>query len=175
MIISAADKKFRVNDTIRAKEVRLIGADGEQVGVVEIRDALSRAESSGLDLVEISPQANPPVCRIMDFGKFLYQQTKKRAEARKKQKQIQIKEVKIRPVIEEGDYQVKLRKIVEFLEEGDKVKVTLAFRGREMAHHELGMQRLGRLRDDISQFASIEQEPRFEGRQVIMMLGPKKK
>lgn len=165
----------RINDQIRVAEVRLIDAEGEQAGVVKTADALARAEEAGLDLVEISPNAAPPVCRIMDYGKFLYQKSKKQAEAKKNQKQIQVKEIKFRPGTEEGDYQVKLRKIREFLEEGDRVKVSLRFRGREMAHQELGLEMLQRVGKDVEDIGQVEQAPQAMGRQMIMQLTPKKK
>jgi translation initiation factor IF-3 len=145
------------------------------MGVLPFFKALEKAEEAGLDLVEISPNSAPPVCRIMDYGKFVFEKGKKDKEAKKKQKQIQIKEVKFRPVTEEGDYQVKLRNLVRFLEEGDKVKVTLRFRGREMAHQELGIRLLDRVKVDVETVAVVEQSPKTEGRQCIMMLAPKKK
>ena len=154
--------------------MRLIDAQGEQAGVVSLREALYAAEESGFDLVEISPTAKPPVCRIMDYGKFLFEASKKQAEARKKQKQIQIKEVKFRPTTEEGDYQVKLRNLTRFLSNGDKVKVTLRFRGREMAHQELGMRILERVKQDTAEFAVVEQHAKREGRQLLMVISPKK-
>jgi translation initiation factor IF-3 len=140
-----------------------------------LREALYAAEESGLDLVEISPTAKPPVCRIMDYGKFLFEASKKQAEARKKQKQFQIKEVKFRPTTEDGDYQVKLRNLTRFLSNGDKVKVTLRFRGREMAHQELGMRILERVKQDTAEFAVVEQHAKREGRQLLMVISPKKK
>jgi translation initiation factor IF-3 len=164
-----------VNDEIRVPEVRLIGGEGEQLGVVPTRDALKMSEESGLDLVEVSPEAKPPVCRIMDYGKFKFQVSKRKAAARKKQKQIQIKEIKLRPATEEADYQVKLRNIMKFLEQGDKAKVTIRFRGREMSHPELGMQLLQRMISELSEEGAVEQHPKFEGRQIVMVLGPKKK
>ena len=164
-----------MNDEIRVPEVRLIGAEGEQLGVVPTRDALKSSEESGLDLVEVSPEAKPPVCRIMDFGKFKFQTSKRKAAARKKQKQIQIKEIKLRPATEEADYQVKLRNINKFLEQGDKSKITIRFRGREMSHPELGMQLLHRMVSDLTELGVVEQHPKFEGRQIVMVLGPKKK
>jgi len=144
------------------------------VGVVSIEDALSRAEEAALDLVEISPNVSPPVCRIMDFGKFLYEESKRKQAAKKKQKQIHIKEVKFRPGTEIGDYQVKLRKLIEFLEDGDKTKVTMRFRGREMAHRELGLDVLKRVEADLAEYGVMEQEPKLEGRQMVMVLAPKK-
>lgn len=156
-------------------KVRVIDAEGEQVGVMATRDALDRAKEEGLDLVEVSPNAEPPVCRIMDFGKYLFEQKKKAQVAKKKQTQVQIKEVKFRPGTDEGDYQVKLRNLTRFLEEGDKAKVTLRFRGREMLHQDLGRKLLERIRTDLDELAIVEQFPRLEGRQMVMMLGPKKK
>ena len=145
------------------------------MGVVSTHEARKMCEEAGLDLVEVSPDAKPPVCRIMDFGKYKFQMSKRKAAARKKQKQVQIKEIKIRPGTEEADYQVKLRSIMKFLEQGDKAKVTVRFRGREMAHPELGMQLLQRMLAEMSENASVEQHPKFEGRQIVMVLGPKKK
>ncbi|MDR3492695.1 MAG: translation initiation factor IF-3 [Gammaproteobacteria bacterium] len=170
----SAEKKPRVNDEITVSEVRLIDAEGNQLGVVPTRQARQIAEESALDLVELSPDAKPPVCRIMDFGKFRFQQSKRKAAAKKKQKQVHIKEIKIRPATEEGDYQVKLRNLIRFLEEGDKAKVTLRFRGREMAHPELGMQLLERIQVDLTEYGVLEQRPKFEGRQMVMVIGPKK-
>ncbi|QDL92849.1 translation initiation factor IF-3 [Paroceanicella profunda] len=162
----------RVNDRIRATEIRLIGADGENVGVISPRDALVMAQEAGLDLVEISPNAAPPVCKIMDFGKFKYEQQKKAAEARKNQRVIEIKEVKFRPNIDQHDYDVKMRNVTKFLEEGDKVKVTLRFRGREMAHMELGSQLLRRVAGDVEALGKVESMPKLEGRQMVMVIGP---
>lgn len=153
----------------------MIGAEGEQLGIVSIAEALRVAEEAGFDLVEISPTAVPPVCRVMDYGKFLYEVGKKRAAAKKKQKQVQIKEIKIRPGTEEGDYQVKLRNLIRFLEEGNKVKVTLRFRGREIIHQELGLKMLQRMQADAANVGTVEQSPRMEGRQMGMLIGPKKK
>jgi translation initiation factor IF-3 len=164
-----------VNDEIRVPEVRLIGAEGEQLGVVSTREAIRISEENGLDLVEVSPEAKPPVCRIMDYGKFKFQVSKRKAAARKKQKQVQIKEIKLRPATEVADYQVKLRSIMKFLESGDKVKVTVRFRGREMSHPELGMQLLNKMIAEIGVEGVVEQHPKFEGRQIVMVLGPKKK
>jgi translation initiation factor IF-3 len=154
--------------------VRLIGANGEMIGVVPLQQALQTAEESDLDLVEVAPQAAPPVCRIMDFGKYLFEESKKRHAAKKKQKQIQVKELKFRPTTEEADYQVKLRKLMEFLQEGDKAKVTLRFRGREMMHQELGMKLLKRVEADLAEFSVVEQFPKMEGRLMVMVLAPKK-
>lgn len=156
-------------------EVRLIGEDGEQVGVVSTRQALSMAEEAGVDLVEIAPLAKPPVCRVMDYGKFKYQEAKKQHEAKLKQKQVQVKELKFRPGTDENDYQIKLRNMIRFLEEEDKVKVTLRFRGREMAHQEIGMRQLERIKEDLGDRAVVEQMPKMEGRQMVMMLAPAKK
>jgi len=155
-------------------EVRLIDAEGEQVGVVPIADALQRAQDGGLDLVEISPNAEPPVCRLMDFGKFRYEASKKKHAARRRQKQIQIKEVKFRPRTDIGDYQVKIRNLIRFLEAGDKAKVTMRFRGREFAHQELGLELLKRVQKDLTEYGAVEQMPKMEGRQMVMVLGPKK-
>lgn len=156
-------------------QVRLIDDKGGQLGVVETREALRISEEAGLDLVEVSPDAKPPVCRIMDYGKYKFQLSKRKAAARKKQKQIQIKEVKIRPGTEEADYQVKLRNLIRFLGEGNKAKITLRFRGREGAHPELGMQLLQRIQADLADHGVLEQNPRFEGRQMVMVIAPKKK
>ncbi len=164
----------RFNDKIRAPEIRLIGADGENIGVVTPAKALQLAEDVGLDLVEISPNASPPVCKIMDFGKFKYEQQKRESEARKKQKTIEVKEVKFRPNTDTHDYDVKMRNVVRFLENGDKVKVTLRFRGREMAHQDLGRNLLERVADDIKEIGKIENMPKMEGRQMVMMIGPSK-
>jgi translation initiation factor IF-3 len=164
----------RINDRIRAPEIRLIGADGENVGVVTPGRAMQLAEEAGLDLVEISPNAVPPVCKIMDFGKFKYETQKKEAEARKKQKIIEIKEVKFRPNTDTHDYEVKMRNVIRFLEDGDKVKVTLRFRGREMAHQDLGRVLLDRVAEDVKELGKIESMPRVEGRQMVMMIGPAK-
>jgi len=166
---------LRVNSAISAREVRLIGDDGEQLGIMSIRAALQAAEDAELDLVEIAPQAAPPVCRLMDFGKHKYREAKKQHEAKMRQKQIQVKEIKFRPATDEGDYQIKLRNLKRFLEEGDKAKVTLRFRGREMAHQEFGVRLLERVRIDLEPFAIIEQMPKLEGKQMVMVLAPKKK
>lgn len=170
----AADKQTRLNDNISASEVRLIGKEGEQIGVVPIEEAQRLALEAELDLVEIVPTADPPVCRIMNYGKFLFEENKKRHSAKKKQKQIQIKEVKFRPGTEEGDYQVKLRNLTRFLGEGDKAKITLRYRGREMAHQELGVKLLKRIESDLAEIGVVEQFPRMEGRQMIMLVGPKR-
>ena len=163
-----------MNEEITAGEIRLIGAEGGQVGIVSLDEALRQADDAELDLVEIVPNAEPPVCRIMDFGKFQFEQNKKRHAAKKKQKQIQVKEVKFRPGTDDGDYQVKLRNITRFVQNGDKVKVTLRFRGREMAHQELGSRMLYRIETDMQQSAEVEQKAKLEGRQMIMILAPKR-
>lgn len=155
--------------------MRVIGADGEAVGIVSIDEAKQLAYNSNLDLVEISPNADPPVCKVMDFGKYQFELNKKQQAAKKKQKQIQVKEIKFRPGTEEGDYQVKLKNLVKFLEEGNKTKITLRFRGREMAHKELGMDLLKRIEKDLEEIALVEQFPKLEGRQMVMVMGPKKK
>lgn len=172
--IKADTKSIRVNKDILAQEIRLIGAEGEQLGVVHLRDALLRAEEVELDLVEISPNAEPPVCRIMDYGKYQFELSKKKAAQKKKQKQIQIKEVKLRPTTDVGDYQVKLRNIARFLEDGDKVKVTVRFRGRELMHPELGMNLLKKIENDITEVGIAEQQPKLEGRQIVMLIAPRK-
>lgn len=164
-----------INENITAREVRLIGADGQQVGVVSIAEAIQAAEEAKLDLVEIVADAVPPVCRIMDYGKHLFEKKKQAAEAKKNQKQSQVKEVKFRPGTEEGDYQVKLRNLVRFLVDGDRAKVSLRFRGREMAHQELGMELLKRVENDLVEYGSVEQHPKMEGRQLIMVIAPKKR
>lgn len=156
-------------------EIRLQGLEGEQLGIVSIRAALQLAEEAGVDLVEIAPTAKPPVCRIMDYGKFKYQEAKRAHEAKLKQKQVQVKEVKLRPGTDENDYQIKLRNMTRFLEEGDKVKVTLRFRGREMAHQEFGMRQLERIKADVEAIGAVEQMPKMEGRQMIMVIAPAKK
>ena len=155
--------------------MRLIGAGGEQIGIVPLAVANNLAEEAEVDLVEIAPTAQPPVCRLMDYGKFRYQESKKKHEAKLKQKQIQIKEVKFRPNTDEGDYNIKLRNLISFLEEGDKAKITLRFRGREMAHQEFGVRLLERIRNDLEQQAIVEQFPKMEGRQMVMVLSPRKK
>lgn len=164
-----------MNTEITARRVRLVGAEGEQVGVVSINEALQLAYDANMDLVEISPNAEPPVCKIMDFGKFQFEQSKKLQAAKKKQKQIQIKEIKFRPGTEEGDYQVKLRSLIKFLNEGDKTKITVRFKGRELTHRELGMDLLKRIEKDLEEVAAVEQFPKLEGRQMVMVMGPKKK
>ncbi|WP_428490434.1 translation initiation factor IF-3 [Rhodopila sp.] len=163
----------RVNEEIRIPQVRLIDQDGEMQGVLTAREAIQRAFAVGLDLVEISPNADPPVCKILDFGKFKYEQQKKRNEAKKKQKVIEIKEIKVRPNIDENDYQVKMRAMKSFIDEGDKVKVTLRFRGREMAHQDIGVRVLERIRAEMDTTSKVEQMPRMENRQMVMVLSPR--
>jgi translation initiation factor IF-3 len=163
----------RINEEIRVREVHLIDKDGQYRGNVAIADALALAVEAGLDLVEIAPNAEPPVCKLLDFGKYKYQEQKKAAEARKKQKVVEVKEIKFRPMIDDHDYDVKMRSMLRFFEEGDKVKVTLRFRGREMAHQELGTKLLARVKDDTSKIAKVEQEAKFEGRQMVMVLAPR--
>ena len=158
---------------ITAPQVRLIGADKEPLGIVSSTEALRLAGEAELDLVEISPMADPPVCRIMDFGKFKYDESKKQHEAKLKQKQVQIKEIKFRPGTDEGDYNIKLRNLIKFLNDGDKTKITLRFRGREMAHQEIGMRLIERVRADLDEFGIVEQFPKMEGRQMVMVLSPK--
>ncbi|WP_308917353.1 translation initiation factor IF-3 [Jannaschia sp. LMIT008] len=162
----------RANDKIRATEIRLIGAEGENLGVMSPSRARGLAEDASLDLVEISPNANPPVCKIMDLGKFKYEQQKREAEARKNQKTIEVKEVKFRPNTDTHDYDVKMRNVFKFLEGGDKVKVTLRFRGREMAHQNLGRELLERVAEDTKEIGKVENFPKMEGRQMVMMIGP---
>lgn len=173
--ISTPDKRNRKNQEIRVPRVRVIGSDGEMVGVLSRDEALSLAQEEGLDLVEIQPHGDPPVCRVMDFGKFMFDLQKKANAAKKKQKQVEIKEVKFRPVTDEGDYQIKLRKMRGFLEEGDKIKVNIRFRGREMSHQELGREMAARIEADLGEDIVIESRPRLEGRQMVMMIAPKKK
>jgi translation initiation factor IF-3 len=163
----------RVNEAIRVREVQLIDQDGTNHGTVEIQSALEKAAEAGLDLVEISPNTNPPVCKILDVGKYKYQAQKKAAEARKKQKVVEVKEIKFRPMIDDHDYEVKMRSMRRFFDEGDKVKVTLRFRGREMAHQELGTKLLERVREDVANLAKVEMEPRLEGRQMVMVMAPR--
>lgn len=169
-----ADDGPRVNEQIRADKIRVIGADGEMKGVMSVREAMALADEAGLDLVEISPNTDPPVCKILDYGKYKYEQQKKAAEARKKQKVIDLKEIKIRPGIEPHDYEVKMRNARRFLEDGDKVKVTMRFRGREMSHIELGKGLLQKMKEELSPISKVEFEPKLEGRQMIMILVPSK-
>jgi len=153
----------------------VIGAEGEQVGILSLTEALQSATEQGLDLVEVAPNSDPPVCRIMDYGKFIFEQSKKAQSAKRKQKQIHVKEIKFRPGTEEGDYRVKLRKLIEFLTTGDKTKVTLRFRGREMAHKELGLELLKRVQSDLTEYGTVEQQPQLEGRQMVMVIAPRKR
>ena len=164
-----------MNEQITAPQVRLIDAEGEPVGIVSVAEALRLADEADLDLVEIAPLAEPPVCRIMDIGKFKYAESKKQHEAKLKQKQVQIKEVKFRPGTDDGDYNIKLRNLIKFLADGDKTKITLRFRGREIAHQQIGMQLMERIRQDLTEHGIVEQFPKMEGRQMVMMLSPKKK
>jgi translation initiation factor IF-3 len=163
----------RVNDEIAVPKVRLIDADGEQVGVVSIEEALQIAEEAGLDLVEVAGQAQPPVCKVLDYGKMKYESQKKKSEARKKQKVIEIKEIKMRPMIDQHDYEVKVRNMRRFLEDGDKVKVTIRFRGRELAHQDLGLKLLDRVKEEIDELAKVEQDGKMEGRQMVMVVAPR--
>lgn len=171
----AQEREARINGEITAREIRLVGMEGEQIGVVSLREAMALAEENDVDLVEISPTAQPPVCKLMDYGKFKYEQSKKRHEAKLKQKQVQIKEIKFRPGTDDGDYNVKLRNLIRFLNDGDKAKITLRFRGREMAHQDIGVRMLERLKQDLEPYGQVEQFPKVEGRQMVMVLAPKKK
>ena len=173
--IAKQDKRNRLNDDITAVEVRLIGADGEQVGIVSIEEALSSAQDAGLDLVEIQPNAEPPVCRVMDYGKHVFEQKKQQQAAKKKQKVVHVKEIKFRPATDEGDYKIKLRNLIKVLEAGDKAKITMRFRGREHAHRELGFEFLQRVEKDLEEYAVVEQKPAMEGRQMVMVMAPRKK
>lgn len=164
-----------MNEEITAPQIRLIGMDGEQLGIVSREQALALAEENDIDLVEIAPTAQPPVCRLMDYGKYKYRESKRRHEAKLKQKQIQVKEVKFRPGTDEGDYQVKLRNLIRFLQEGDKTKITLRFRGREVTHQELGLRLLKRVEADLAEYGQVEQYPKLEGRQMVMVVAPLKK
>jgi translation initiation factor IF-3 len=171
----AQGKQVRINEDITTPEIRLVGSDGEPLGIVEIEKALAIAEEQEIDLVEIAPTAKPPVCRLMDYGKFKYNEQKKQHDAKLKQKQIQVKEVKFRPGTDKGDYAIKLRNLIRFLGEGDKAKVTLRFRGREMAHQEFGVRLLERVRTDLEEHGVVEQFPKMEGRQMVMVIAPLKK
>ncbi len=168
-------KKAAINQDIKAKHVRLVGADGEQVGLVSIEEALAAAAESSLDLVEIAPDADPPVCKVMDYGKKLFDDKKQLAANRKKQRQTTVKEIKFRPGTEEGDYRVKLRNLIRFLEHGDKAKVTCRFRGREMAHQDIGLNLMRRVTEDLAEYGTVEAQPKMEGRQITMVLAPNKK
>ena len=169
-----AKEEYRINESIEAQQVRLVDADGEMAGVVDLPVALEKAIESGLDLVEVSPNASPPVCKILDYGKFKYEAQKKANAARKKQKVIEVKEIKMRPNIDDHDYETKMRKVHSFIEEGDKVKVTMRFRGRELAHQDIAMKVLNRVREEVGETVKIEQFPRMEGRQMIMIMAPAK-
>jgi translation initiation factor IF-3 len=171
----SAERQDRRNEEINVPRVRVIDAEGGQVGIMLTRDAIAKAVESGLDLVEVSPTAEPPVCKIMDYGKYIYQKDKQQQAAKKKQKQIQVKEVKFRPTTDEGDYQTKVKHLKEFLEEGDKVKITIRYKGREMAHQELGFELIERLKKELEELALIEQYPKLEGRQAVMVMGPRKR
>ena len=166
---------MRINGDITAPQIRLVGANGEPLGIVSLSEALAQAEEADIDLVEIAPQAAPPVCRLMDYGKYKYAESKRQHEARLKQKQVQVKEVKFRPGTDEGDYKIKLRNLIRFLEEGDKAKITLRFRGREITHQELGLALLKRVEADLQEHAVVEQFPKMEGRQMVMVVAPHKK
>ena len=171
----SSEKRARRNGEITSPKVRVIGPDNQQIGIMFTREAIQYAEENGMDLVEVSPTAEPPVCRVMDFGKYLFEVNKKQQVARKKQKQIQVKEVKFRPTTDEGDYQIKLRNLTRFLTEGDKAKVTLRYRGRELLHQDIGVEILERIKKDLEEVGMIEQFPRLEGKQMVMIIGPKKK
>jgi len=170
-----AGKKPHINQEITAKEVRLVGAEGEQIGIIETTAALEKAKAENLDLVEISPKSTPPVCKVMDFGKYLFELSKKRTAQRKKQKQVHVKEIKLRPSTDVGDYLIKLRKIKDFLANGDKVKVTVRFRGREMQHRDLGMNLMHRIEKDLEEDGVVEQQAKLEGWQMVMVIAAKKK
>lgn len=175
VIAKLSDKKRnRLNGDITAPQVRLLGADGTQRGIVSLEEAMAEAKSATMDLVEIQPNAEPPVCRVMDHGKYVFEQKKQKQEQRKKQKQVQVKEMKFRPGTDVGDYKIKLKKVTEFLEGGDKAKITMRFRGREHAHRELGLELLQKIESDLDELAQIEQRPIMEGRQMVMVLAPKK-
>ena len=171
----SSSKKPIINEFIEADEVRLVAADGGQVGVVSIEDALAAAEDAKLDLVLIAPDSDPQVCKIMDYGKHIFDLKKQKAANKKKQRRVHVKEIKFRPGTEEGDYQVKLRNLIRFLTDGDKAKVSLRFRGRELAHQHLGQELIERIKDDLSDYGTVEQEPKMEGRQIVMVLAPVKK
>jgi translation initiation factor IF-3 len=170
-----SSKKPVINENIDADQVRLIGAEGEQLGVVGVEEAREVAAEAKLDLVLIAPDAEPPVCKVMDYGKYLFDLKKQKAANKKKQRRVHVKEIKFRPGTEEGDYQVKLRNLIRFLEDGDKAKVSLRFRGREMAHQHLGQELMDRVREDLAEYGTVEQEPKMEGRQIVMVLTPGKK
>jgi len=171
----SSSKKPIINEHIEADQVRLVGEEGEQLGIKSLEDARAAAAEAKLDLVLIAPDADPQVCKIMDYGKHVFELKKQKAASKKKQRRIQVKEIKFRPGTEDGDYQVKLRNLIRFLEDGDKAKVSLRFRGREMAHQHLGMELVGRIKEDLVEYGTVEQEPKMEGRQIIMVLAPVKK
>ncbi|MBT6391962.1 MAG: translation initiation factor IF-3 [Nitrosomonadales bacterium] len=171
----ALDKNVRINSDITAQEIRLVGMEAEPLGIVSLAEAIAQADELETDLVEIAPKAKPPVCRLMDYGKFKYAQSKKLHEAKTKQKNVQVKEVKFRPGTDDNDYNVKLRNLIRFLGDGDKTKVTLRFRGREIAHQQLGMALLKRVEADLEEYGVVEQFPKMEGRQMVMVLSPSKK
>jgi translation initiation factor IF-3 len=171
--VISKELQHQVNEAIRAREVRLIGVSGEQLGILPLRDALRIAQEANLDLVSVAPQAKPPVCRVMDYGKFRYEQSKREKEARKNQKIIQVKEVRLSPTIDENDVQTKLKNVKKFLEKGDKVKLTIRFRGREITHQEIGRKILDRLANEVKEMSEVERHPKLEGRQMIMILTPK--
>ncbi|MBQ0718879.1 MAG: translation initiation factor IF-3 [Gammaproteobacteria bacterium] len=171
----SSSKRSKLNDEIEAPELRLVGAEGEQIGVVSLEEAKRLAAEKSLDLVEIAPDGQPPVCKLMDYGKHVFEAKKQQAAQRKKQKQTQIKEMKFRPGTDSGDYDIKMRNLVRFLENGDKAKITLRFRGREMAHQELGMEMLKRIEKDLEELGNVEQFPKMEGRQLTMVIAPKSK
>jgi translation initiation factor IF-3 len=173
--MKSSSKKTAINEHIEATEVRLVLADGEQKGVVTIEEARAEAAEAKLDLVLIAPEAEPPVCKIMDYGKHVFDIKKQKAASKKKQRKTQVKEIKFRPGTEEGDYQVKLRNLIRFLEDGDKAKVSLRFRGRELAHQHLGLELVQRIAKDLEEYGTVEQEPKMEGRQIVMVLAPTKK
>ncbi len=174
VVLIAREKEARINEEITAPQIRLVGIEGEPIGVMEVGQALAKAEEAEIDLVEIAPNAAPPVCRLMDYGKFKYNAQKKKQDAKAKQKQIQVKEIKFRPGTDEGDYQIKLRNLIKFLTDGDKTKVTLRFRGREMAHQNLGAKLLQRVKGDLEDHGQVEQFPKMEGRQMVMVVAPLK-
>ncbi|MDF0377337.1 translation initiation factor IF-3 [Methylophilus sp. YYY-1] len=174
-MVIAQDKDTRINGDITAPQVRLIGVDGEPLGIMSLKEAFAKAEEADIDIVEIAPNAAPPVCRLMDYGKFKYAESKRLHEQKLKQKQVQIKEVKFRPGTDDGDYNIKLRNIIRFLGDGDKAKITLRFRGREITHQEFGLALLKRLEADLAEHAAVEQYPKMEGRQMVMVLAPAKK
>ncbi|MFO1070411.1 MAG: translation initiation factor IF-3 [Geminicoccaceae bacterium] len=172
--MATAAEEFRINHEIDVREVRLIDENNQMIGVVSLREALYRADEAGLDLVEVSPTAQPPVCKILDYGKFKYEAQKKANAARKKQRVIEVKEIKMRPSIDDNDYEIKMKKVREFLDEGDKVKVTMRFRGREMAHQHIAMDLLNKVKETMADVAKVEQMPKLEGRQMIMVMAPLK-